>query len=141
MKKLTGIFLFKVLALIALKDTIESFGDLFFKNGALATGINNVTLSNVFEFAARLTSNPWLWLGVIFYLANFFLWMALLSRVDLSVAFPMSSLTYIIVPVLAIVFLHEQVYMTRWAGIIFIIIGISLTSRSAGDPQGAANEH
>lgn len=136
MKNLSGIFLLKVVALIVLKDTIESFGDLFFKMGALSTGINNVVISNFMEFAARITSNPWLWIGIIFYLANFFLWIALLSRVDLSVAFPMSSLTYIIVPFLAIIFLGEKVHPVRWAGIILIIIGISLAGRSAGDKEG-----
>lgn len=135
MKKLSGLFLLKVMAIIMVKDTIESFGDLFFKKGALATGISNVMFSNLFEFAARITSNPWLWLGVIFYLANFFLWIVLLSRVDLSVAFPMSSFTYIIVPVLAIIFLRENVHLVRWSGIILIIIGISLTSRSAGHKE------
>lgn len=136
MKSLSGIFLLKVIALVILKDTIESFGDLFFKMGTLSTGINNVVFSNFLEFAARITSNPWLWIGIIFYLANFFLWIALLSRVDLSVAFPLSSLTYIIVPLLAIVFLRENVHLVRWAGIIFIIIGVTLAGRSAGDDGG-----
>jgi len=136
MKNLSGIFLLKVVALIILKDTIESFGDLFFKMGALSTGINNVVISNFLEFAARITSNPWLWIGIIFYLANFFLWIALLSRVDLSVAFPMSSFTYIIVPFLAIIFLGEKVHPVRWAGIILIIIGVILAGRSAGDKEG-----
>ena len=133
MRTLTGIFLLKVIALVVIKDTIESFGDLFFKMGALSTGINNVTLSNMLEFASRITSNPWLWVGIIFYLANFFLWITLLSRVDLSVAFPMSSLTYIIVPLLAIVFLQEKVQPVRWTGILFIIIGVILAGRSAND--------
>jgi len=136
MKKFTGIFLLKAIALVILKDTIESFGDLFFKMGALSTGINNVNLSNMLEFASRVTSSSWLWVGVIFYLANFFLWIALLSRVDLSIAFPMSSLTYIIVPILAIVFLQEKVHVVRWAGILFIIIGVSLSGRAASNDKG-----
>lgn len=138
MKKFAGIFLLKVIALVILKDTIESFGDLFFKMGTLSTGINNVTLTNALEFASRITSNPWLWIGVIFYLLNFFLWIALLSRVDLSIAFPMSSFTYIIVPVLAIVFLQEKVNSLRWAGILFIIIGVSLSGRAAGNNKSEA---
>jgi drug/metabolite transporter (DMT)-like permease len=138
MKNLSGMFLFKVMAIIILKDSIESLGDLFFKMGALSTGINNVVVSNFLEFAARITSNPWLWIGIIFYLVNFFLWIALLSRVDLSVAFPMSSFTYIIVPFLAIVFLGEKVHAIRWTGIILIIIGVSLAGRSAGDDGGKA---
>ena len=135
MKKLNGLFLLKVMTLIIVKDIIESFADLVFKKGALATGINNVVMSNLFEFASRIISNQWLWFGILFYLVNFFLWIALLSRVDLSVAFPMSSFTYIIVPILAIIFLHEKVLMIRWAGIILIIIGIALASRSAGGEQ------
>lgn len=135
MKRLSGIFLIKVMALVILKDTIESFGDLFFKMGTLSTGIHNVTMANMLEFASRLTSNPWLWAGIILYLANFFLWITLLSRVDLSVAFPMSSLTYIIVPLLAIVFLQEKVQPVRWTGIFFIIIGVSLAGRSAGSDR------
>lgn len=136
MKKFAGIFLLKVIALVVLKDTIESFGDLFFKMGALSTCINNVTLSNILEFTSRITSNPWLWVGVILYLLNFSLWIALLSRVDLSIAFPMSSLTYIIVPILAIVFLQEKVHAVRWAGIFFIITGVSLSGRAAGNDEG-----
>lgn len=133
MKKLNGIFLLKVISLIVVKDAIESFGDLFFKKGCLETGISNVVLSNFIQFASGIISSPWLWIGIAFYLANFFLWIVLLSRVDLSVAFPMSSLTYIMVPLLAIFFLGENVHPVRWAGIIFIIIGVTLAGRSAGE--------
>ena len=132
-KKLAGIFLLKVIALVIIKDAIESFADLFFKMSTLSTGIHNVTIANALEFTSRITANPWLWVGVIFYLANFFLWITLLSRVDLSVAFPMSSLTYIIVPILAVIFLQEKVHIVRWAGILFIIIGVGLAGRAAGD--------
>jgi len=131
-KRSVGIFLIKVIALVIVKDIIESFGDLFFKLGTLSTGINNVVLSNMLEFASKLASNPWLWIGIVFYLVNFFLWITLLSRVDLSVAFPLSSFTYIIVPIIAILFLNEHVAPVRWAGIFFIIIGVSLAGRSAG---------
>lgn len=140
MKALTGLFLLKVWGLVIIKDIIESFGDLFFKKGAMATGINNVVLSNVLEFASRISASPWLWIGILFYLANFFLWIVLLSRVDLSVAFPMSSLTYIIVPAMAIAFLGEKVLLIRWAGIIFIVIGITFITRSASRKEEGAHE-
>ena len=139
-KKFAGIFLFKVIAIVVVKDMMESFADLFFKMGTLSTGIHNVTIANMAEFASRLTSNPWLWVGVIFYIVNFFLWITLLSRVDLSVAFPLSSLTYIIVPVLAMALLREKVHLFRWAGILFIIIGVSLAGRAAGEAEGGTGQ-
>lgn len=131
-------FLIKIVTLVVLKEIIESFGDLFFKMATLSTGIQNVALANVLEFASRITSNPWLWVGSALYLLNFFLWMVLLSRLDLSLAFPLSSLTYIIVPILAILFLKENVEPVRWAGIFLIIIGVSLAGRSAGNNRKEA---
>lgn len=139
MKKINTSLILKVLAIIAIKDLIESFGDLFFKMGALSTQINNIYLSNLFEFASRITSSQWLWLGVLFYLVNFFIWVALLSRLDLSVLFPMSSLTYIFVPIMAAVYLHENVSLIRWAGIIMIIAGVTLISKAAAKEEVGLN--
>jgi len=132
-KKLAGTFLFRIIALVVVKDLVESVADVFFKSGTLSTGISNVVLSNAAEFALRLSSNPIFWAGIALYLVNFFLWITLLSKVDLSIAFPMSSLTYIIVPILAIIFLGEHVAPVRWAGIFFIIAGVSLAGRGVND--------
>lgn len=135
MKKNIGAITLKIIALIVAKDIIESFADLFFKNGTNATGINNVMLVNLLEFSSRLISSPWLWLGILLYMVNFFLWITILSRIDLSVAFPIASLPYIIVPLLAIFFLHENVNLLRWVGIFIIIAGIVLISKTAGNKE------
>lgn len=135
MKKTERILTFKVFFLIVLTDVFESIAELFFKKAALATNINNITLSNAFEFLLKIVSVPPLWLGALFYLGNFIIWIIVLTRIDLSVAFPIGSTTYIIVPILSMIFLHEKVCSIRWIGITFIIIGIYFVSKStkAGD--------
>ncbi len=70
------------------------------------------------------------WIGLIIYLSNFFLWMNILSKVDLSVALPLASSSYILIPIAAIFFLHEFVSPLRWLGLVLIILGIYFVSRS-----------
>lgn len=125
-----GVLNLKVFSLIFLTDILESCTQLLFKRGALDTGIINVTLSNFPIFVTRLLSSWNLWVGVFFYVLNFFLWMAVLFQVDLSVAYPVGSTSHIIVPLLAVLFVGEKISLLRWSGISLIIVGIYFIQRS-----------
>ena len=131
MKKSKGKLTLTVFALIILTDVIESFAELFWKKGTLSTGIDNVTLSNLFEFLSHMLASPGFMAGVSLYIINFFLWIAVLSKVDLSIAFPTGSTSYIIVALLSMIFLNEHISVLRWSGIFFIIVGIYFISKSA----------
>ncbi len=130
MKQSKGGLTFAVFALIILTDVIESFAELFWKKGTLATGIDAVTLNNVFEFLGKLLGSSGFLAGAGLYVLNFFLWITVLSRVDLSVAFPTGSTSYVIVALLSMFFLGEQISPYRWSGILLIIVGIWFISRS-----------
>ncbi|MCX8045168.1 MAG: DMT family transporter [Desulfobacterota bacterium] len=133
MKKPKGKLTLEVFFLIILTDVIESFAELFWKKGALATGIDNVTFANVTQFMSSMLTGPEFLTGLFLYIVNFFLWVTVLSRVDLSVAFPTGSTSYIIVALLSMVFLDEHISLYRWSGIICIITGIYFISKSAND--------
>ncbi len=120
----------KVFALIVMTDLLEAAAEVFFKKGALATGITDITPHSFIPFVIKIFSTPVLWGGIGIYIMNFFLWMAVLARVDLSVAFPVGSTTYILTPILAMIFLHEKVGLMRWGGIIMVTIGIYLVSQT-----------
>jgi uncharacterized membrane protein len=63
--------------------------------------------------------------------ASFFaLYLALLSRADVSQVLPLTALDYIVVALLAQWLLGEGVTMVRWAGIAFIVVGVALVSRT-----------
>ncbi len=75
--------------------------------------------------------NPWVALGVtllIFWLLSH---MTLLSWADLSYVLPVTSVGYALAAVVGRVFLHEQVSWTRWAGVLFIMMGVWLVARTA----------
>ena len=63
-------------------------------------------------------------------LLSFFVWILGLSRVPVSVAYPLLSVGYIVNAIAAHYLFGEAVTMTRWLGIGFIVIGVSLVARS-----------
>ena len=125
-----------VFVLIILTDVIESFAELFWKKGTISTGIDNVTLGNISGFMSSMLTSSGFITGIGLYIVNFFLWVTVLSRVDLSVAFPTGSTSYVIVAVLSMIFLQEQISFYRWSGILFIIVGIWFISRSMRAVRG-----
>jgi len=120
----------KIFALIVLNDIGDTIAQLLMKKGLVQTGISSVTFGNIIEFASRNILSGLLWLGILFYALNFFIWIIILYKIDLSIASPVGSTSYIFVPIVAMIFLHEHVSMLRWIGIIVIILGIHFVSQS-----------
>jgi len=68
--------------------------------------------------------------GLACYVVSVAVWLIALSRVDVSIAYPMLSLGYIINAIAAHYLLGEAVTLQRWLGIGFIIVGVWLVARS-----------
>jgi drug/metabolite transporter (DMT)-like permease len=58
-------------------------------------------------------------------------WLLVLSRVEVSYAYPLLSIVYIVTAFAGWLFFHESIGATRWAGIVVICIGVWLITRSA----------
>ena len=69
--------------------------------------------------------------------ANYFLWLAVLSWSDVSWALPLNALEYILVALAAAAFLGERVGPVRWAGIVLIAAGVLLLYGSWEHPETA----
>lgn len=132
-KKLTVSLFF----LIILTDLGESLSSFLLKKGVVSTGLLPFTADHVLHFVAANAGSLLIWLGILTYLFNFFVWMRVLSKLDLSVAVPVGSTSYVMVPLAACLFLHETVSPGRWVGILLIILGIYFVSRSKAHDGGA----
>jgi len=126
----------KIFAMIVMTDLGESIAEIFFKKGLLETGINSVNFGNILEFLSRNSSSALVWLGIAVYIVNFFIWITVLSRIDLSIAFPVGSTSYIFIPVFSMIFLGEDVGPERWLGIALIVAGIHFVSKSSHKRDG-----
>jgi multidrug transporter EmrE-like cation transporter len=68
--------------------------------------------------------------GIAFYGVSVIVWIIGLSRVPVSMAYPMLSLGYVINAIAAHYLLGEDVTLARWLGIGFIIVGVWLVART-----------
>ena len=123
---------FNIIALIVLTDILESTYEFFFKKGMLLVGEFDFSqIGTIGEFALRTLSNGWIWIGLIIILIETLTWFIVLSKIDLSLAFPIGSFSYLFVILASAFMLHEQVSLNRWIGTLIIIIGISLVAKSS----------
>jgi drug/metabolite transporter (DMT)-like permease len=76
--------------------------------------------------------NPWVILGILFLLGFMSSYMTALSFADLTFVMPATAVSYVIMTLLSIFWLHERVSVQRWAGIVFIVAGVGLV---AGGPS------
>ncbi len=120
----------KTFSLILLNDLSDALAQLIMQKGLIYTTIASISLGNIAEFVMRNAYSSLLWAGLFLYTFNFFLWIIILYKVDLSIAMPVGSLSYVLVPVAATVFLHEYVGLLRWIGIAFIVLGVHFVSQS-----------
>lgn len=88
-------------------------------------------IQNVVAFGWALGTNVWLWAGMACYALSIGLWLAVLNRVQVSVAYPMLSMGYIIAAILGVMLLGEQVGPARILGIALICAGVFVIGRTA----------
>ncbi len=121
----------KILLFLVLSDILETFLQFCFKKSALAEA--NLQIDNfqtAIIFAQAVFSSEFLWMGLFSVAAVFIIWSTILSKIDLSVAVPIASFSYILVPLASIIFLNEKICLMRWVGIFFILTGIIFVSLS-----------
>lgn len=71
-----------------------------------------------------VVGNPWLWLGIAIYGIELVVWLNLLSRVPLSLAYPLGSLNFCGVLLASRFLLGEPVSPRRWLGAALITLGV-----------------
>ena len=114
--------------------TVESVLLLLFAVGAAATG--QVLLKNGMRaasaraaaghgsLAAAAATSPWVVLGLAVFAISAVAWLAVLSRVPLSVAYPFNALGYLGILTASIVVLHERANVWTWAGTLLVVSGL-----------------
>lgn len=110
---------------------LNAVAQLFLKAGTNATGVITLTADSWLSTFARLATTAPIVAGIACYAVSVVVWILGLSRVPVSVAYPMLSLGYVINAVAAQVLFGEAVTLQRWLGIGFIVLGVWLVARSA----------
>lgn len=123
---------FKILLLLIASDILETAVHFFFKKSVLGqVDFSVFNLAGAGFFLKAVFVSPFLWMGLFTVVMIFIIWSTVLTKIDLSVAVPIASFSYILVPIVSIIFLHEQIKPLRWLGILFVLAGVVLVSLSS----------
>lgn len=109
---------------------LNAGAQLLLKAGTNALGVLTLDAETWSDTLLRMIVQPHFIGGAACYVLSLFVWILGLSRVPVSVAYPLLSVGYVVNAVAAHYLLGESVTSTRWLGIGFIIIGVWLVARS-----------
>ncbi len=114
--------------------TIGNMALLLFAVGAAATG--QVLLKHGMQSAAAqaastrgslaiaAATSPWVLAGLMVFAVSAIAWLATLSRVPLSVAYPFNALGYLAILTASVLVLHERANVWTWAGSLLVVSGL-----------------
>jgi len=110
-----------ILGLLLISTIIGAFGALFLKIGSARFRIK-LTIKGITD----IITNYKLILGIILYVLGSIAFIYALKFGELSVVYPLTSMGYIFIAILSLIFLKEHMNRYKWLGIAFIILGVVL---------------
>ena len=118
------------LTLILIGVLLNATAQLLLKAGARTIGSLPVSFADAGLLLGRAALNGPILTGLLCYAVSVAVWILALTRVEVSVAYPMLSVGYVVNAVAAWVLFSEQLSAQRLAGIGVIILGCWLVARS-----------
>ncbi len=118
------------LGLILTGVLLNAAAQLLLKAGTNAVGHFAFHVDNVLPVGLKLAFEPHILGGVACYVVSLVVWIMGLSRVPVSVAYPMLSIGYVINAFIAWQWFGETLTAQKLAGIGFIVVGVVLVTRS-----------
>jgi drug/metabolite transporter (DMT)-like permease len=111
---------------LALNAVIVTISELLLKIGASETA----GLTNRHDWTGiTALASIWTWFGIVFVILSLVSWLYVLRLVPLSIAFPLSNVVHVLVPLSCWIFLGELISTRRWCGIALVLLGLIVVSK------------
>jgi multidrug transporter EmrE-like cation transporter len=81
------------------------------------------------EIVVAVASNLYVWLGLIFYALGAVLWLGVLAKIDVSIAYPFVGLGFILTALFGVFLLGEAFSVIRFVGTCLVVLGIILVTQ------------
>lgn len=122
--------LLPTMGLIGVSIATSVMGQTTIKLGVSQPGFTGLTPTDPMALIELILNTPAIVAGLLLYALGALSWIVVLSRLDLSVAYPFVALNFVLITIVSRVVLSEPVPALRWVGITVICIGILLVARS-----------
>lgn len=86
--------------------------------------------TEIVGFLFSMLINPWIATSILATLFAGLSWMFVMSKVDLSVAYPFISLVYVVMMMIGIFAFNEPVGPAKVCGVLLIMLGVAILGRS-----------
>jgi drug/metabolite transporter (DMT)-like permease len=108
----------------------STVGQLLLKKGMDDIGSVTLSANHIFLTLWQMVTNLSVFFGLAIYFIGTIFWLAALSRVDLSYAYPFASISYVIMLIAAWLVFNEEITVSRIIGTVVIGIGVLFIYRS-----------
>jgi multidrug transporter EmrE-like cation transporter len=120
----------KFIPLILSGVLLNAFAQLLLKKGMTSIGHFDFTASNLAAIGIRAATDAAILSGLFCYVVSVAIWMLVLSRVDVSYAYPFLSVGYVVTTIIGYAYFQEAISMYRLLGVALICIGVVFVARS-----------
>lgn len=117
-------------SLVMLGVLLNAAAQLLLKAGTNAVGQFEFSGANILPMGMKFAFEPHILGGLACYVVSVVVWIMALSRVEVSIAYPMLSVGYVVNAVAAWYLFGEQVTIERLVGIGIIVLGVFIVARS-----------
>jgi len=132
LEPIRGLFMHPItLALAIVSVSLNAMAQIALRKTMLITEHLPSGATNVIGFAYSLLLSYWFLAGMTCYAVSIGSWMIVLAKTEVSLAYPLLSIGYIMTAIVGYYFLGENVNLARSGGIALICFGTLLISRSA----------
>lgn len=118
-----------MLSLTLISVFLGAVGQVLIKIGALQLKLDFSGVQLCQSLLAIMKNRP-VMTGILLYGLSFVLWIKVLSKVELSYAYPLASLGYIVIMLFSYFYFKEEISLYRAFGVFLIVIGVIFVARS-----------
>jgi len=121
----------KVLFIILFAELWGVGGQILYKKTVTKIGTPNLRdIKSYLDFLKRTLADPGIWIGFGCVTIGICIWLVALAQADLSIAFPLDSMQYIMTLVAAHILLGEKINRKKLIGTLLVMSGIILVAMS-----------
>ena len=117
-------------ALVLTGVLLNATAQLLLKAGTNVVGHFEFSVANLVPIGLRIAFQPYILGGMTCYAISLVVWIMALSRVPVSIAYPMLSIGYVVNALVAWLWFGEALAAQKMLGLGFIILGVFLVARS-----------